>query len=119
LALRNFVGITFQGKRLYFNGMNGGLRVHVHRQMPEGKILSCQFRRDTKVWHACFQMRVPINPLSPVRQSVGIDMGLSSLAVLTTGEHIPTPQVAKRCERELRRRQRHLTRCRKGSVGGV
>jgi hypothetical protein len=46
LALRNFVGITLKGKRLYFKGMNGGLRVHMHRQMPEGKILSCQFRRE-------------------------------------------------------------------------
>jgi len=50
-----FKGIHFDGKHLRFQGMPGGLRVHVHREMPaNARILSCQLRRNVK---GCFQLR--------------------------------------------------------------
>lgn len=112
-----FIGIRFAGKKLRFNGLNGSLRVHMHRPMPEGKILSCQFRRDVKGWHVCFQIRVNQDALPATGRTIGIDVGLSSLATLSTGEHIHNPRVTKRHERELRCRQRHMSRCKKGSNG--
>jgi putative transposase len=89
----------------------------MHRPMPEGKILSCQFRRDTKGWHVCFQMRIASQPLPATGRRVGLDVGLSSLAALSTGEGFANPRVARRHERDLRRRQRALCRARKGSNG--
>lgn len=110
-----FSGIRFDGRRIRFNGLSGGLRVHVHRGLPEGKPLSCTFTRDGKDWSACFQMRVPCaEKRQPVR-SIGIDVGLTSLATLSDGTAIPNPRHAKRAERELRRRQRALARCKRGS----
>lgn len=110
-----FSGVTFEGKRIRFKGLPGGLRVYMHRPMPEGKPLSCKFKLDHKGWSVSFQMRVPVVAMPSTGQSVGVDVGLSSLAVLSTGEAIPNPQVARRAEREMRRRQRALARCKRGS----
>ena len=35
-----FSGIQFDGKRLRFKGMPGGLRVYLHRSIPDGFVLS-------------------------------------------------------------------------------
>lgn len=109
-----FNGITIRGKRLHFKGISGGLRIHLHRKLPAGKPLSCTFTHDHKGWCVCFQYRVPSKALSVSGKQIGIDMGLTHLATLSTGETIPNPRAAKRAERELRRRQRALARCRKG-----
>jgi putative transposase len=110
-------GITIKGNRIRFKGMPGGLRVHMHRVLPEGKILSCQFRKDPKGWYICLQIRTAVEIFPSTGRTVGLDMGLKSLAVLSTGEEISNPRVARRHERELSRRQRHLSRCRMGSNG--
>lgn len=110
-----FSGIKLKNNRLRFNGMEGGLRVHFHRPLPDTKILSCTFRRDSKGWAVSFQVRVPVEALPTDRPIVGIDVGLKDLAVLSTGEHIPNPHIAKKHERELRIRQRALSRCKRGS----
>lgn len=110
-----FSGIQLKDKRLYFKGMPGSLRMHLHRPLPEGKPLFCTFTRDHKGWSVCLQYRVPVQAIPATGRQVGIDMGLKELAVLSTGEAIPNPRMAKRAERELRRRQRALARCKKGS----
>lgn len=48
---------------------------------------------------------------------VGIDLGLSSLVALSSGETIPTPQITKNAAAALRRRQRKLSRAKRGSRG--
>lgn len=46
----------------------------------------------------------------PVRDSVGIDVGLSSFAAFSTGEKIENPRWKKRSERKLRSLQRRMSR---------
>jgi putative transposase len=110
-----FMGVGFDGKRLRWQGMPGGLRVHLHRALPAGKILSCIFTRDGRGWHVCFQMRVEAGERRTPSTAVGIDLGLTYLAALSNGEVVPNPRHAKRAERELRRRQRAVVRCKRGS----
>lgn len=110
-----FRGIRLDGHRIRFNGLPGSLRIHVHRPLPDGQLLGCAFTRDSKGWSITFQYRLSIAALPPNDSPVGLDMGLTTLAMLSTGEAIPNPRVAKRAERELRRRQRALTRCKRGS----
>ena len=110
-----FSGITLRDNRIRFKGMPGSLRIHLHRPLPDGKPLCCTFTRDHKGWYVCLQYRVPCVALPSTGQQVGVDVGLKELAVLSTGEAIPNPRPAKRAEREMRRRQRALSRCRKGS----
>jgi len=115
-GFHEFVGIRFDGRRLRFAGMPGGLRVHLHRPLPkDAKIKSCVFRRDHKGWSVCFQIAVPVADRRVVSDAVGIDVGIKTLAATSDGLLIPNPRHARRAERELRRRQRALTRAKRGS----
>ena len=114
-GFNEFSGIRFDGRRIRFNGLPSGLRVHMHRAMPNGRPLSCTFTRDGKGWSVSFQVRVPCAEKRQSVRSIGIDVGLTSLATLSDGTAFPNPRHAKRAERELRRRQRALARCKRGS----
>ena len=46
---------------------------------------------------------------------VGLDLGLTSFAVLSDGRKITAPRFLRRAEKKLRRRQRDLSRKQKGS----
>ena len=66
-------------------------------------------------YHVSFCAQVEVTPL-PVRQrSVGIDLGLTRLATLSTGEQIPNPKRYRARLRYLRQQQRCLQRREQGS----
>ncbi len=56
-----------------------------------------------------------IEKLKPVHRAVGIDLGITALATLSTGEKIENPQHLDRIERRLAKAQRDLARKTKGS----
>ena len=114
-GLAEFCGIRLDGNRLRFKGLPGSLRVHLHRPLPEGKPLCCTFTRDHKGWSVGLQYRVAVAALPSTGKQIGVDMGLTTLAMLSTGEAVPNPRHTKRAERGLRRRQRALARCKRGS----
>ena len=108
-----FSGVRLDGNRLRFAGT--GIRVHLHRSPPDSKPLSCTISRDHKGWYVSIQYRLPVQALPSTGREVGIDMGLKELCVLSTGEAIPNPRSARNAEKEMRRRQRALARCKRGS----
>ena len=111
-----FSGIRFDGKRLRFKGLPSGLRVHLHRLLPDdADIRSCVFRRDGRGWAVCFQVVVATPEKRTVKHAVGIDLGLKVFAYCSDGLVIPNPLLILRAEREMRRRQRALARCQRGS----
>lgn len=111
-----FSGIRFDGKRLRFAGMPGSLRTHLHRPLPDDvDIRSCVFRRDARGWHVCLQVAVDIAEKRTVEIAIGVDLGLKVFAYCSDGVVIPAPNIARKAERELRRRQRALARCKRGS----
>lgn len=63
----------------------------------------------------CLAVRVETPGKRVVESAVGIDVGLKTFAYQSDGVIIPNPRVARRAEREMRRRQRALARCRRGS----
>jgi len=111
-----FKGIRFDGKRLHFAGMAGGLKLHLHRPLPDGAdIRSCVCRRDGSGWHVCLQIAVAAAEKRSVASAVGVDLGLKVFAYTSDNVVIPNPRIAQRVEKELRRRQRALARCQRGS----
>jgi putative transposase len=50
-----------------------------------------------------------------VSSAVGVDLGLKVFAYCSDDVVIPNPRIARRAEKELRRRQRALARCKRGS----
>ena len=117
-GFRQFHGIRLEGCRIRFQGLPGSLRVHIHRPLPENvPIKSCVFRRDAKGWAVGFNVEVPeALPRQPER-AVGVDLGISTFAVLSDGGFIPSLRAARRAERRLRVASRALARKARGSAG--
>lgn len=103
-------GVT--GARLRMKGI-GSIRLHLHRSLPSVPI-ACKIKREGRHWYALLTVEVPCAAEHP-GPAVGINMGIATLAALSTGELVANARPAKRAEREMRRRQRQLARCRRGS----
>jgi putative transposase len=67
-------------------------------------------------YYASFVVEVADTPLPQTANDVGIDLGLVSLAVLSTGEVVQNPRFLRRRARALARPQRSLARKTKGSI---
>ena len=68
-------------------------------------------------WFVTFQVDQPHPvPLPATGRTVGVDLGLTNFAVLSTGERLAHPRHAERREQRLRHYQRVMARRRKGSA---
>jgi putative transposase len=99
--------------KLGFVGVPGEVKVKWHRDLPSvpnSAILS----RNAGKWFIILHVDVaPVERASP--DSVGIDMGLTSLVAFSTGQTIARPNITKRNARKLRVAQRALARCNRRS----
>lgn len=112
-------GLTIRkSKRLGIVGIPGEIKVKWHRPLPSGaKVGAAVLSRSLGRWFVCFQIELPdIEPRQDFAP-IGIDLGLSALVALSTGETIPTPQITRDHAAALRRRQRKLARAKRGSRG--
>jgi putative transposase len=117
-GFREYSGIRFENGRLRFKGMPQGLRVHLHRPLPErASIRSGAFRRDVKGWKFGFNVEVPKASQRQWNRAVGVDLGISTFAALSDGGFIPSLKAARRAERRLRQANRTLARTARGSRG--
>lgn len=105
-------GWTVNGTRLRMKGI-GSIRLHLHRPLPRAPI-ACKVKREGKHWYALLTVEAPCATAHD-GPAVGIDMGITTMAALSTGELIANARPARRAEREMRRRQRQMARCKRGS----
>jgi putative transposase len=105
-------GWAVNGARLRMKGI-GSVRLHLHRALPSTPI-ACKVKREGRNWYALLTVEVPC-AITHDGPAVGIDVGITTLAALSTGELIANARPARRAEREMRRRQRQLSRCKRGS----
>jgi putative transposase len=70
-------------------------------------------------YYASFVVEVAGTPLPQSTNDVGIDLGLTNLAVLSTGEVVQNPRYLRRKARALARAQKSLVRKTKGSIRGA
>ena len=68
-------------------------------------------------WYVTFAVDTGApKPLEPAGHAVGVDLGVTDLAVTSDGEKIANPRLLARKARNLARYQRRLARCRKRSA---
>lgn len=115
-TVRQQYGMSLVGRRLKFKGLPGSIRFHQHRPLPsDSEPTMAVIRKDAKGWSISFIVMAIASPAHDREQAIGIDVGLNSMATLSNGEIIPNPRIARRAQKEIRRRQRALSRCKKGS----
>lgn len=84
----------------------GDVRIKLHRPV-EGKIKTLTIMRTaTGKWYACFSVEVEGQPLLANDRAVGVDVGLSHFATLSTGEQIANPRFFRADEKALAKAQR-------------
>lgn len=94
-------------------GVPGEIKVRWHRDLPSKPKSAILTRRAGK-WYVVFHVEVEtVERAGP--DSVGIDFGLTSLIALSNGHIEPRPNWTRRAAKGLRRRQRAVARCKRGS----
>jgi putative transposase len=108
-------GFSLRGPRLYVPKV-GEIRVRWSRVLPGPPFsVTVICERDGR-YYASFVVERQPAPLPPSAREVGIDVGLSRLAVTSDGEVIANPRLLRQKERHLARAQRVLSRKQKGSA---
>jgi putative transposase len=93
----------------------GDIKVRWSRDLPSDPS-SCTIIKDAAGrYFASFVVEVDRPQLEPNGQSVGIDLGLTTFATLSTGEKIDAPKPLRAALKRLRKLQRNLSRKQKGS----
>jgi putative transposase len=105
--------------RLSFYVQNvGEMRMCYHRAVPAGaRIKHAVVKRVADRWYVCLMLELPDPEKRQILtgQKVGIDLGLKSLATLSSGELIENPRWLRENLANLRQLQRHSSRQARGS----
>lgn len=106
------------GRMSFYIQNVGEIRMCYHRAIPvEAKIKHVIVKQVNQRWFACLMIELPdpIKTRVPIKQMIGIDVGLKSLAALSTGVLIDNPRPLQANLAKLRRLQRHAARQVRGS----
>lgn len=101
--------------RLYLQGV-GDLKVKWHRPLA-GTVKTVSVKREAGHWYACFSVECAPEPLPESAAAVGIDVGLTHFATLSDGSTVANPRYYRQGQAALRRAQRKVARCQRGSRG--
>jgi putative transposase len=102
-------GCKLRERRLYIHGI-GDLKVKLHRPVA-GHIKTVTLKKSCGKWDVCFSVIVPSpDPLPETGNATGIDVGITSFAVLSDGTTIKNPRYYQTAQAKLRRVQRKVSR---------
>ncbi|MFD4438742.1 RNA-guided endonuclease InsQ/TnpB family protein [Nocardia sp. NPDC058519] len=93
----------------------GDVKVAWSRRLPSEPSSVTVIKDAAGRYFASFVVEVETRTLPEVDAEVGIDLGLTSFAVLSDGRVIENPRLFRRAERKLRKAQQALARKQKGS----
>jgi putative transposase len=99
-------------RRLYLQGV-GHLKVKWHRP-PDGTIKTATVKRQAGKWFVCFSIEYVADAVPGRNERVGIDVGLTDFATLSTGETIANPRHYRTAQGRLRIAQRRVARRKRG-----
>ena len=95
----------------------GRVKAVIDRQVPaDAKLVSVTVSQDASgEYFASVCVEVEIDLYPPSRTTVGIDLGLKDLLVLSNGARLSNPRWFRESQTGLRKSQRHLSRKQRGS----
>jgi putative transposase len=93
----------------------GTVTLHLHRDLT-GTIKTLTIKREGEHWYACFNCEIGKPQALPVSyEDVGIDLGVTHFAALSTGEFLDHPRHYRKAEKKLKKLQTALSRKKRGS----
>jgi putative transposase len=107
-------GVHLDGNLLSLSKI-GQVKVELHRELCGTPKTVCIRRTSTGKWFATFSCACEAKPLSYEPKRVGVDVGLTAFATLSTGEKIDNPRFFRQDEQELAKAQRKLAKEEKGT----
>lgn len=118
-AFFNTIIYNRDGFRWIDNKLNlsllGSFKIKLHRPI-KGQIKEVHVRREGAKWYAVISCsNVPIVPLSPANNSIGVDVGVESFATLSDGTQIENWRYYESAAKQMRTAQRRVARRKKGS----
>ncbi len=121
-SARRYDSLTFSGKthwiiagRVALFGV-GQIKLKLHRPL-EGKVKTVTVKRNAGRWFVCFANEVNTEALPRSGAAIGVDVGLTSFAMLSTGEAVSNPRYFASGQARLRLAQRRVARRHMGSHG--
>lgn len=100
-------GISIRGGKVIYFG--AAYRLALSRTIPDGAKIcdGSSFAQDARGhWYLNLVLELPDIALRETRRAVGIDLGLKTLATLSTGAKIEAPRLYRASEKRLARAQR-------------
>ncbi|WP_422134217.1 RNA-guided endonuclease InsQ/TnpB family protein [Endozoicomonas sp. ALD040] len=90
--------------------INGQIKSITLSKTPTGKFYASVLAEDAKP---------ETKPITDLQGShiVGVDVGLTDIAITSTGSKISNPRFIEKAQRNLKRKQKKLSRCKRGSKG--
>jgi putative transposase len=93
----------------------GSVKMVYHRPL-KGKMKTCTIHKSrTGKWYVCVSVECEPQRLEPRDTQVGIDVGLTTFATLSTGEAIANPRFFRKEEKALAKVQRKHSKLTKGT----
>ncbi|EFH86062.1 putative transposase IS891/IS1136/IS1341 family [Ktedonobacter racemifer DSM 44963] len=94
----------------------GHLKMLMHRPI-KGSIKACTIKRDGDQWYAVFSVEQAVSAtlVHLSNKTVGVDVGITSYATLSTGEQIANPRIYRSTEQQIKEAYRRLSRRKRGS----
>ena len=107
----------WDGTSLTLAKMDEPLDIHWSRTLPKGcKPTTVTVTKDRAGrYFVSILVEEDIKPLPIVNKQVGLDLGLKSMVILSTGESVGNPQFFRKDEKKLAKAQRRLAKKKKGS----
>jgi putative transposase len=103
------------GKRLRLHGV-GPVKIILHRPMEGTPKTATISSSSTGKWYVCFSCECPEpSSLPATARQVGIDVGLKTFAMLSTGQEIANPRFFRVEEQALAKVQRAHSKLEKGT----
>ena len=109
------LGFSINGTQLSLSKI-GNVKLNLHRSLA-GEAKTLTLKNENGKWYACFSCVIDAEPLPENDVAIGIDVGLESFAVTSDAEIIDNPRWFRAAQKELRRKQRHVSRCTRRSSG--
>ncbi|MBV8628201.1 MAG: transposase [Paraburkholderia sp.] len=111
-------GFRWDGNSLTLAKMKEPLAIRWSRTIPKGaKVTTCTVSKDTAGrYHVAMLCDDSVSARKKADGEVGIDLGLTHFAILSTGEKIAAPNAFRENEKKLAKLSRRLAKKQKGSA---